>query len=74
MVRNASNLRNADDAIYRKCYIRREMTLEQKDEYVKMIEEAKQENAKEENKDKYYVIRGSPGRWKLVQKARRELS
>ena len=70
ILRNKSNLRQADDK-YKNCYINKDLTLNEKKEYEIKLNEAKELNKKDENKDKFFVVRGRPSKWEIIEKVRR---
>ena len=70
ILRNKSNLKEAD-IMYKTCYINRDLTANERKEYGNKLAEAKEENKKEENKGKFFVVRGHPSKWKIVERVRR---
>ena len=70
ILRNKSNLKDAD-IMYKTCYINRDLTANERKEYGNKLAEAKEENKKEENKGKFFVVRGNPSKWKIVERVRR---
>ena len=69
VVRNASNLKEAEE-LYKKCYITKDMNPEEREEYHKQMKKAKELAEKEENKDKFYVVRGYPTKWRIEERVR----
>ena len=70
VLRNASNLKKAEDK-YKSCYINKEMNNKEKEEYQEEIKKAKEMNEHEANKNKFFVVRGHPSQWKIVEKVRK---
>ena len=70
ILRNKSNLKDVD-IMYKTCYINRDLTANERKEYGNKLAEAKEENKKEENKGKFFVVRGHPSKWKIVERVRR---
>ena len=70
ILRNKANLRQADHK-YKICYINKELTLSEKKAYEIKLTEAKELNEKDDNKGKFFVVRGHPSKWKIVEKVRR---
>ena len=70
ILRNKSNLKEAD-IMYKTCYINRDLTTNERKEYGNKLAESKEENKKEENKGKFFVVRGNPSKWKIVERVRR---
>ena len=60
ILRNKSNLKEAD-IMYKTCY-NRDLTTNERKEYGNKLAEAKEENKKEENKGKFFVVRGNPSK------------
>ena len=71
VIRNASNLKQADDK-YKHCYIRKDLNQDERNEFTKKMENAQELNNKEENNDKFFVVRGYPSNWKIQEKPRRK--
>ena len=67
MVRNASNLKEADEK-YKRCYINKELNSEERKEYEETLNKAKEMTKKDENKGKFYVVRGHPAKWRIVER------
>ena len=53
------------------CYLNKDLTLSGKKAYEIKLTEAKELNKKDENKGKFFVVRGHPSHWKIVEKVRR---
>ena len=70
ILRNKANLRQADHK-YKMCYLNKDLTLSEKKAYEIKLTEAKELNKKDENKGKFFVVRGHPSHWKIVEKVRR---
>ena len=70
ILRNKANLRQADHK-YKMCYLNKDLTLSEKKVYEIKLTEAKELNKKDENKGKFFVVRGHPSHWKIVEKVRR---
>ena len=69
VVRNASNLKEAEK-FYKKCYITKDMNPEEREEYHKQMKKAKELAENEENKGKFYVVRGYPTKWRIEERVR----
>ena len=67
VLRNASNLKQADDK-YKHCYIKRDLNQDERKEFTNKMEKAQELNNKYENND----IRGYPSNWKIQEKTRRK--
>ena len=67
MVRNASNLKEADEK-YKRCYINKELNSEERKEYEETLNKAKEMTKKDENKGKFFVVRGHPTKWRIVER------
>ena len=59
VLRNASNLKQADDK-YKHCYIRKDLNQDERKEFMNKMEKAQELNNKGENNNKFFVVRGSP--------------
>ena len=71
VLRNASNLKQADDK-YKHCYIRRDFNQDEIKEFTNKMEKEQELNSKEENNDKFFVVRGYPSNRKILEKNRRK--
>ena len=69
VLRNAPNLKTADD-VYRTCYVNKDMNSDEKKEFEEKMKEAKDLNLQEGNEKKFFVVRGYPTKWKIVEKVR----
>ena len=69
VVRNASNLKEAEE-LYIKNYITKDMNPEEREEYHEQIKKVKELTEKEENKGKFYVVRGYPTKWRIEERVR----
>ena len=69
VLRNASNLKQADD-INKTCYLNKEMNSEEKKELEEKIKEAKELNQRIGNEQKFFVVRGYPSKWRVMEKVR----
>ena len=67
MVRNASNLKEADEK-YKKCYINKELNSEERKEYEETLNKAKEMTKKDETNGKFFVVRGHPTKWRIVER------
>ena len=68
MVRNASNLKEADEK-YKRCYINKGLnSAEERKEYKETLNKAKGMTKKDENKGKFFVVRGHPTKWRIVER------
>ena len=57
VLRNASNLKQADDK-YKHCYIMKDLNQDERKEFTNKMEKAQELNNKEENNNKFFVVRG----------------
>ena len=71
VLRNASNLKQADDK-YKHCYIRKYFNQDERKEFTNKMEKAQELNNREENNNKFFVVRGYPSNWKIHEKPRRK--
>ena len=71
VIRNASNLKEADDK-YKRCYINRAMNIEEKKDYTEQIRKAKEMSEKYKDENKFYVVRGRPSKWKIEERKMKE--
>ena len=71
VLRNASNLKQADDK-YKHCYIRKDLNQDERKEFMNKMEKAQELNNKEENNNKFFVVRGYPSNWNIHEKPRRK--
>eukprot|EP00794_Sanderia_malayensis_P010324 gene10324-11395_t len=71
VLRNAPNLKAAED-IYRSCYVKKDMNTDERKEYQEQLQMAKEKGEREENKDKFYVVRGYPSKWRIEERALRK--
>ena len=69
VLRNASSLKHADD-VYKTCYLNKEMNSEEKKELDEKMKEAKELNQRRGNEQKFFVVRGYPSKWRIVEKVR----
>ena len=69
VLRNAPNLKTADD-VYRTRYVNKDMNSDEKKEFEEKMKEAKDLNLQEGNEKKFFVVRGYPTKWKIVEKVR----
>ena len=67
MARNASNLKEANEK-YKRCYINKELNSEERKEYEETLNKAKEMTKKDENKGKFFVVRGHPTKWRIVER------
>ena len=70
LLRNVQNLRQADK-MYERCYIRRDMSREEQTAFFSQMKIAKELNEKAENKDKFFIVKGTPKEWKIEERVRR---
>ena len=69
VLRNASSLKHADD-VYKTCYLNKEMNSEEKKELDEKMKEAKELNQRRGNEQNFFVVRGYPSKWRIVEKVR----
>ena len=53
---------------YKKCYINKELNPKVRKEYEKTLNKAKEMTKKDENKWKFFVVRGHPAKWGIVER------
>ena len=54
----------------KKCYITKDMKLEESEEYQEQMKKAKELAEKEENKGTFYVVRGYQTKWRIEERVR----
>ena len=66
MVRNATNLKEVHEK-HKSCYINKELNSEERKEYEENLNKAK-EMTKKDGKGKFFVVRGHPAKWRIVER------